>query len=70
MGREPPVALAGGIKRRQQAFPLGIQPQAIRAIDDVIQHQIVYRLVAVAIAGTDIKNIPAGDPVRAIVQHV
>ena len=35
-----------------------------------MQHQIVNRLVAVAVFGADIKEIAAGDAVRPVIQHM
>ena len=51
-------------------MPVERQAKTILAVEDIIQHQIVDAVIAVAVTVTDIEDVAAGDQPRAIVENV
>ena len=67
----PPVRNPRGAEQaRNVRRPVKVKPQPIRAINDVLQDEIVYRGVGVLIFRADIEQIAAGNAPRAIVKNV
>lgn len=56
---------AGNVRR-----PVKVKPQPVRAVNDVLQDEIVHRGVGVFVFRADIEQIAAGNAPRAIVQDV
>ncbi len=50
--------------------PVKVERQPLRAVDNVLQHQIVYRGVGVTVLGADIEEIAPGNTIRAIVKNM
>ncbi|KXB45381.1 hypothetical protein HMPREF0208_01413 [Citrobacter koseri] len=68
---QPPVrAPFTAVKARNGAFPAKIQGQPLRAVNNILQNQIVNGSVGVSVLGANIKQIAARDAVRAIVEHM
>jgi hypothetical protein len=65
------VRFASGIQNaRNVARPVDIQFKPVRAVDDVLQYQIVNRGVGVFVFGANVKQIPARDAVGPVVEDV
>ncbi len=58
------------VKSGDRPLPVNIQRQPLRAVDDILQHQVVHGGVGVFIFGANVKQIATGYPVRAIVKDM
>ena len=67
---QPPAARRVDALRRQELRPVESQTEAIAAVKNIIQHQIVDAVVAVAILVADIEDVAAGNQPGAIVEDM
>lgn len=52
------------------AFPGKVQLKPLRAIDNILQHEVINRGVGVLVFRANVKQIATRNPVRTIIEHV
>jgi hypothetical protein len=68
---QPPVGLARrAVKTGDHIFPSQIQRQPLRAVDNILQDEVVNRGVRVFVCGANVKQIATGYSIRPIVENM
>ncbi len=68
---ESPVRLPWRtVKSGDRPFPVNIQRQPLRAVDDILQHKVVYGSVGMFVFGANVKQIATGYSVWTIVKDM
>ncbi len=68
---ESPVRLPWRtVKSRDRPFPVNIQRQPLRAVDDILQNKVIYGSVGMFVFSANVKQIATGYPVRTIVKNM